>query len=111
MLWHRNTAGHFDERANANAKYIKRKEMAAESRQIDMMGRLHLDLAVQNRFLRNGVEIRIRLIISKNTFCLHGNADQTTNKVSLKEVALFCRKVKPNLPFNLRIAKLFNMEL
>ena len=44
VLWHQNTAGHFDEKANANAGYTKSKEMAAESRQIDMMGRLHLDL-------------------------------------------------------------------
>ena len=59
-----------------------------------MMGRLHPDLAFQNRYLFNGVEIRIRLIRSKNHFCLHG--DNANTKVSLKDVALFCCKVKPN---------------
>jgi len=33
--------------------------MAAESNQIDMIGRLHLDLFFQNRYLLNGVEVRI----------------------------------------------------
>ena len=95
-LWYRNTAGHFDERAYANVGYTKRKEMAAESRQIDVMEQLHLDLAFQNKFLLNGVEIRIRLIKSKNTFCLHGNADQAIVKVLLKEVA----KSSQTLPSN-----------
>ena len=94
IVWYRNTAGHFDERDDANLGYAKRKELAANCRQIDMIGRLHLDLAFQNRYLLNGVEIRIRLIRSKNQFCLHGNNANT--KVSLKDVALFCRKVKPN---------------
>jgi len=32
--------------------------LAAECNQIDMIGRLHLDLLFQNRYLLNGVEIR-----------------------------------------------------
>ena len=42
------------------------------------------------------MEVRLRLIRSKDLFCLHGNANQAQNKVSLKEVTLFVRKVKPN---------------
>ena len=60
VLWYQNTAGHFDERADANLVYLKRKQLAANSNQIEMMGRLHLDLAFRNRYLLNGVEIRIR---------------------------------------------------
>ena len=70
--------------------------MAAESKEIDMMEKLHLDLFFQNRYLLNDVEVRLRLIRSNDFFCLHGNANQTDNKVSLKEVTLFVRKVKPN---------------
>ena len=40
----------------------------------------------------------MRLIRSKDAFCLHGNVNQATNKVSMKEVSLFVRKIKPN-PF------------
>ena len=61
-----------------------------------MMGKLHLDLFFQNRYLLNGIEVRLQLIRSNNLFYLHGNANQADNKVSLKEMTLFVRKVKPN---------------
>ena len=96
LLWHRNTSGHFDSCAAANKGYTQRKALAAESKEIDMMGKLHIDLTFQNRYLLNGVEVRLRLIRFKDLFCLHGNANQAQNKVSLKEVILFVRKVKLN---------------
>ena len=96
LLWYRNTGGYFDSCTAANTGYTQRKVLAAESKEIDMMGKLHIDLAFQNRYLLNGVKVRLRLIRSKDLFCLHGNADQAQNKVSLKEVTLFVRKVKPN---------------
>ena len=96
LLWYRNTSDHFDARAAENQGYTKRKALAAESKEIDMMGRLHIDLSFQNRYLLNGVEVRMKLIRSKDLFCLHGNANQHTHRVSLKEVSLFVRKVKPN---------------
>ena len=96
LLWHRNTSEHLDTRGATNLGYTKRKALAAESKEIDMMGKLHLDLFFQNQYLLNGVEVRLRLIRSNDLFCLHGNANQADNKVSLKEVILFVRKVKPN---------------
>ena len=70
-----------------------------------MLGRLHLDMSFQSRYLLNGIEIKYRLIRSKDSFCLHGNANQAKNKVSLKEVSLFYRKVKPNPSIQLAHAK------
>ena len=68
-----------------------------------MMGKLHVNLSFQNRYLLNGVDIRLRLIRSKDIFCLHGNA--TGCKVSLKEVVLFVHKVKPNASIQLAHTK------
>jgi len=53
VLWYRNTAGHFDERADANVDYTKRKALAAESSEMDLLERLHTDLSFQNRYLLN----------------------------------------------------------
>ena len=50
VLWYRNTAGQFDTRGDANSGYTTRKALAAQSHQIDMMGRLHVDLSFQNRY-------------------------------------------------------------
>ena len=66
------------------------------------MGRLHLDMGSQSRYILNGIEIRYR---AKNSFCLRRNAFQAENKVSLKEVAFFCQKVKPNPSIQLAHAK------
>ena len=96
VLWYQNTAGVFNTRGANNAGYTTRKALAAQSHEIDMLGRLHLDMSFQSRYLLNGIEIKYKLIRSKDSFCLHGNANQAENKVSLKEVSLFCRKVKPN---------------
>ena len=96
MLWHRNTSRHFDSCAEANKGYTQSKALAAESKEIDMMGKLHIDLTFQNHYLLNGVEVRLRLIRFKDLFCLHGNANQAKTKVFLKEMTLFVRKVKPN---------------
>ena len=111
LLWHRNTSGHFDSCAAANKGYTQRKALAAESKEIDTMRKLHIDLTFQNRYLLNGVEVRLRLIRSKDLFCLHGNANQAQNKVSLKAVTLFVRKVKPNPAVQLAHVKASNKPL
>ena len=53
-----------------NAGLAERRKYIAESRVVDMMGRLHVDLFLQDRFLLNGVSIKIRLVRSKDTFSL-----------------------------------------
>ena len=70
LLWHRNTSEHFDTLGATNLGYTKQKALAAESKEIDMMGKLHLDLFFQNRYLLNGVEVRLRLIRSNDLFLL-----------------------------------------
>ena len=80
ILWHRNTSKHFDSCAAANKGYTQRKALAAESKEIGMMGKLHIDLTFQNRYLLNGVEVRLGLIRSKNQFCLDRNANQAQKK-------------------------------
>ena len=105
LLWHRNTSEHFDTRGATNLGYTKRKTLAAESKKIDMIEKLHLDLFFQNRYLLNGVEVRFRLIRSNDLFRLNGNANQADNKMSLKEMTLFVRKVKLNFAVQLAHVK------
>ena len=103
VLRYPNTAGQFDTRGDANSGYTTRKALAAQSNQIDMMGRLHVDLSFQNWYFLNRIEIRLPLIRSKDRFCLYGNAAEC--KVSLKEVVLFVHKVKPNSSIQLAHTK------
>ena len=68
MLWHNNTSGHFDSCAAVNTGYTQRKVLAADSKEIDIIGKLHIDSAFQNCYLLNGVEVRLRLIRSNDLF-------------------------------------------
>jgi len=56
-----------------------------------MMGRLHADIFFQDRYMLNKVGVKIKLIRSKDTFCLMGDANY---KVKITHASLFVRKVK-----------------
>ena len=57
QLWYKDTAGHMDATLEngGNAGLAERRKYIAESRVVEMMGRLHVELFLQDRFLLNGV--------------------------------------------------------
>ena len=61
-LWIKDTAEAFDTNGAGNVGFTKRKASAAGSHEIDMFGKLHLDMCFQNRYLLNGIEIKLCLI-------------------------------------------------
>jgi len=92
-LWLEDTTDHLDTLGADNAGYTKRKALTANSSEVDMMGKLHVDMCFQQRHLISGVDVKLRLIRAKDTFCLVGDGQY---KVKLKDVAVFSRKVRPN---------------
>ena len=83
QLWYKDTAGHMDAtQANGgNAGLIERRRHIVGSRVVEIMGRLHVDLFMQDRFLLNGVTVRIRLVRSKDTFSLMAGGANLDYKV------------------------------
>jgi len=75
-----------------NGGLTERANFTAESRVVDMIGRLHCDIFFQERFMLNEVNTKIRLIRSKDAFCLMSNAENF--KVKIVSAALYVRKVK-----------------
>ncbi|KAK2183388.1 hypothetical protein NP493_314g02070 [Ridgeia piscesae] len=61
-----------------------------------MMGRLRVDLFFQDRDLLNGVDVKIRLMQSKNAFALMAGGDNPDYKITIDEAVLFARKAKLN---------------
>ena len=61
------------------------------------MGKLHLDLLGQEKYLLNQVEMKIKLRRSRDMFALTGVTD--TFKITIKDISLFVRKVQlsPNI--------------
>ena len=78
-----------DDAAARNDGLMKRRFIARQSREFDMMGRLHADIFFQDRYMLNEVGVKIKLVRSKNAFCVIRDA-----KVVITHASLFVRKVK-----------------
>jgi len=76
--------------ANENNGLKLRREVIAQSREFDMMGRIHADMFFQNRYLLNEVGIKLKLVRNKDVFCLMGDGA----KLDVVHASLFVRKVK-----------------
>ena len=50
----------------ANEGFVTRRANIVRSRMVDLMGRLRVDLFLQNKFLINGADVKIRLVRSKS---------------------------------------------
>ena len=102
-LYYQDTAGQMDTLAAANVGYASRSALTARGRELDMMGRLHCDIFHQERYLLNGVDVKIRLIPSKKTFNLMAGADDFNSVIT--HASLFVRKARLNPAVTLAHAK------
>ena len=94
QLWYKDTAGHMEatQENGGNAGLVERRRHVAGSRVVEMMGRLHVDLFMQDRFLINGVTVKIRLVRSKDAFSLMAGGANPDYKVRIVDAVLFVRK-------------------
>jgi len=104
-LWYKDTADNMEATTDQNKGFESRQEFAARSKVIDMMGKIHSDLFFQDRYLLNGVNMRLKLVRSNNPFCIMAGGVNPNYKVVLKEAVLFVRKVKLNPSVRLAHAK------
>jgi hypothetical protein len=79
--------------ADRNSGLASRQTFAAESHEIDMIGRIHTDICFQDRYMLNEVNAKIKLIRSQDAFCLMAAGAQQF-KVVVTEASLLVRKVK-----------------
>ncbi|KAI0214472.1 hypothetical protein LSAT2_000437 [Lamellibrachia satsuma] len=101
QLWHKDTATHMDaveivDGAAANAGFVARRENIVRSRVVDMMGRLHVDLFLQDKFLINGVDVKIRLVRSKAAFALMAGGPNPDYRINIVNATLFAKKATLN---------------
>ena len=101
QLWHKDTATHMDAveidaGPAANEGFVARRANIARSRVVDMMGRLHVDLFLQDKFLINGVDVKIRLVRSKAAFALMAGGANPDYRINIVNVTLFAKKATLN---------------
>ena len=94
QLWYKDTADNKDATIvdGGNTGLVERRMYIAESRIVEMMGRLHVDLFLQDRFLLNGVSVNIRLAHSKYAFSLMIGRQNPDYKVQIVDAVLLARK-------------------
>lgn len=99
-LYYKDTPGTMDATnphaaaAAANHGLLKRYSFFNNGGVVDMVGRLHADLFFQDKYLPSEVNMRIRLVRNKATFCLVSSVNDAAFKVKIHDCKLYVRKVK-----------------
>lgn len=87
-----------DQQNVSNKGFIKRRHRFIESKQVEMVGKLKLDIATTYKYLLSLSELEIVLTKNTNEFCLIG--DSTLNaskyKVYIHDATLFAKKISIN---------------
>ena len=95
-LFYKDEAGKMDDTtiaaATRNPGFWLRYGLTSQSKNVDMMGRIHADIFFQDRYLLNEVNVKIKLTRSKTNFCLM--SQNAGPKIQILNAALYARKVK-----------------
>ena len=95
-MFYKDTAHKMDE-LSGNDGMKKRQKRAANSNEIDMIGRLHCDIMNMNRYILNGVDVKLRLIKSKDAFNIFvPSVSQAQYKTIITHISIFVRKCTLN---------------
>jgi hypothetical protein len=84
-MWYKDTPGH--QRTTDNKGFTSRKALTAESKSLQMMGKPHLDLFCQEKYL-----LKIKLRRNRDVFALITDVDNY--KIKIKDLLLFVRNVQ-----------------
>lgn len=94
-LWISDTPGKFEitNLSQQNEGLDERNKVMAGSKSFELCGRLHLDVFLQEKYLPNGLEIRLRLNRTHPNFCMIGGTDAPMVKHAFEVVCLNVRHV------------------
>ena len=95
-LWYKDTAGHMNARGDDNTGFIARRALTADSREVELMGRLHVDAFTLSHLLPCGVDTKVRMVRSKDAFALMAPAAAPGCRIVIRSIGLYVRKVKLN---------------
>jgi len=89
-----------------NQVLVRRARYIREERALDLIGYLYCDVFNQDKFLINGVEVRMRLVRSKDSFCLIET--KSVSKIRILDISLIVRKAKISLGVLLAHARMLS---
>ncbi|XP_073689440.1 uncharacterized protein F54H12.2-like [Garra rufa] len=93
-LFFKDTAGHMDETdpVGRNVGLTKRSLYTTGSKVVELLAPILSDIFFQEKFMLNGVDVKIRMIKGKDEFCLMKSAD-AAYKLNIVSASLFVKKV------------------
>lgn len=94
-LWYKDTGDKFNTRGDDNKGFKTRKAFVAGGKSVELLTNLHCDFFNQDKFLINGVEMRLKLIRSKPEFHLMA-PDGSPAVCTITDATLIIRKTKIN---------------
>ncbi|XP_051780756.1 uncharacterized protein F54H12.2-like [Erpetoichthys calabaricus] len=94
-LFYKDTANERENTAldGPNEGFKKRNGYTSQGKTVELLGPIHSDLFFQEKLILNGVDVRIKMVRSKNEFCLM-SGDTERYKVNILSASLFVKKVK-----------------
>ena len=100
-LYYKDTAGNVDrpnpDHSNAgetNYGLQNRPAFTNRGATVDMIGRIHSEIVFQDRYMPNDVNVKVRLVRNKNSFCLISGEANSSYKVKLISAVLLVCKVQ-----------------
>ena len=84
VMWYKDTPGHQDKTTTDNKGFTSRKAFTAQRKSVQMIGKLHLDLFCQKKYLLHHVDLKIKLRKSRDVFALLADADNY--KIKIKDL-------------------------
>ena len=78
----------------ANDGLQKRASFTDRGATVGMIGRIHSDIFFQDRYMLNEVNVKVRLVRNKDSFCLMSVEANPAYKVKLISAVLLVRKVQ-----------------
>ncbi|XP_011171246.1 uncharacterized protein F54H12.2-like [Solenopsis invicta] len=94
-LWDADSPGYMDQLVDSvtpNKALLRRARYIRGGRALDLIGHLHCNVFNQDKFLINGVEVRMRLVRSKDSFSLMEN--NSLSKICILDASLLVRRAK-----------------
>ena len=105
-MFYKDTAHKMDS-IDGNDGMKKRQSRASLSQEVDMVGRLHCDIMNMNRYIINGVDVKLRLVKSKDDFNIFAAAEGEYKTV-ITHISVFVRKCTLNPSVFLSQARILN---
>ena len=77
---------------HCNLGFVARRTLVTQSNVVEMVGRLHVDLFLQDRFMINGVDVKIRLVRNRDAFALMARGGDPQYNICIVDSILFAKK-------------------